>query len=74
MKEYTTQSFAAEIPCSTGTIAKWRKESTDGSKPLLAPDHFNKRGYPVYTEEQLPAARALLEARKSSRRIKAVEK
>lgn len=68
MQEYTTKEFAAAVPCSANTIAKWRK--SDLSKPLLAPDHFNKRGFPMYTEEQLPIARTLIKARKTALKAK----
>ncbi len=64
--EYSTKQFAALVPCSTDTIHKWRQFEDGISEPLLAPDHEDERGYPRYTEAQLPIARALLNQRKST--------
>lgn len=64
--EYSTKQFAALVPCSADTIHKWRQFEDGISEPLLAPDHEDERGYPRYTEAQLPIARALLNQRKST--------
>ena len=64
--EYSTKEFAALVPCSADTIFRWRQFEDGISEPLLAPDHEDECGYPRYTEEQLPIARALLNQRKST--------
>lgn len=64
--EYSTKQFAALVPCSADTIHRWRQFEDGISEPLLAPDHEDERGYPRYTEAQLPIARALLNQRKST--------
>ena len=70
MKEYSTKNFADVVPCSPDTLTKWRQFEEGISKPLFAPDHYNERGHAVYTEAQLPIARALLAQRKSTLRNK----